>query len=72
MEMESEAEPNEGRNQEEIGELLSDEGKQDRKDAEGGREFVAEMRARSRADSDEMIENETVIDSDVIGQMRRV
>jgi hypothetical protein len=30
------------------------------------------MRARTRVDSDEMIENEIVIDSDVNGQVRRV
>jgi hypothetical protein len=30
------------------------------------------MRVRTRADSDEMIENETAVDNDVNGQVRRV
>jgi hypothetical protein len=73
-EMESKVGPNEGRNQEEIDELLSDEGEREREreDSEDGREFGAETRAKTRADSDEMTENETAIDSDVNGQVRRV
>jgi hypothetical protein len=71
-EMESEARPNEGRNQEEIDELLSDEREREREYFEDGREFGVEMRARTRADSDEMIENDIAVDSDVNGQMRRV
>jgi hypothetical protein len=72
MESESETEPNEGRNQEEIDELLSDEREREGEDSEDGREFGAEMRARTRSDSDEMTENGTAIDSDVNGQVTRV
>jgi hypothetical protein len=59
-------------NQEEIDELLSDEEEREGEDSEDGREFGAEMRVRTRVDSDEMIENETAVDSEVNVQVKRV
>jgi hypothetical protein len=70
--MKSEAGPNERRNQEKIDELLLDEGEREGENYEDGREFEVEMRARTRANSDEMTENETAVDSNVNWQVRRV